>query len=86
MVLSEVFISIQIRYCIVENFGGRKLWRINHQQKLVNNILANVLEYIAQVIQNDSAVEKEHVSNSEASLNSVLKMLLSAKFTNFIIC
>ena len=36
-----------------ENFGGRKLWRIDRQQKLANNILANVLDYIAHVIQND---------------------------------
>ena len=66
---------------IAENFGGRKFWQIDHQQKLANNnILVNELKCIAHVIQNNSAVQKEHASNSEASLNSVLKMLfLSAK-------
>ena len=63
---------------MVENFGGRKLWQIDHQQKLANNILANVLDYIAHVIQNDSAVEKEHASNSEAS-NRLKMLFLSAK-------
>ena len=55
-------------YCIAENFGGRKLWQIDHQQKLANNILVNVLDYIAHIIQNDIAVEKEHALNSKASL------------------
>ena len=55
-------------YRIAENFGRRKLWQIDHQQKLANNILTNVLDYIAHIIQKDSAVQKEHASNSEASL------------------
>ena len=59
----------------MENFGRRKLWRIDHQQKLVNNILANVLDYIAHVIQNDSAVEKEQQSFLFLSAN-VTKLAL----------
>ena len=71
-------------YRIAENFGGRKLWQIDYQQKLANTILANVLDYIAHIIQNDSTVEKEHDSNSEASLNSVLKKVFSCQ--NFPLC
>ena len=50
-----------------ENFG--KL--IDHQQKLANNILVNAPHYFAHVIQDNGAVEKEHVSNSKASLTSM---------------
>ena len=35
----------------------------------MNNILVNVLDYIAYIIQNYSAAEKEHMSNSEAPLS-----------------
>ena len=75
---------IHDKYRIAENFGGRILWRIDHQQKLVNNILVNVGTRLhCPYNSNDSAVQKEHAWNSKSSLNSVLKMLfLSAKLAS----
>jgi len=52
----------------MENFGGRKLGQIDHQQKLANNILANVPDYIVHVIQNDSTVEKRTCSEQQSFL------------------